>query len=145
MYISQSFKSFERRLLGNGKWYQLRLRSRWHYQFSTECKNFHKGIFKTVKTVYERENLVLSAEQVIGGFHDRLFGNGCHNHKTSTKKRHFMESTKWLRTWLSPSGLFINEIFSLDGFHCNTYSLSHILRCFSFFKIRIYLKFSSEL
>ena len=145
MYISQSFKSFVRRLLCNGKWYQLRLRSRWHYQFSTECQNSHKGIFKTVKTVYERENLGLSAEQVTGGFHGRLFGNGCHNHKTSTKKRHFMESTKWLRTCLSPSGLFINEIFSFDGFHCNTYSLSHILRCFSFFKIRIYLKFSSEL
>ena len=55
------------------------------YQFSTECKKFHKGIFKTVKTVYERENLGLSAEQVIGGFHGRLFGNGCHNHETSTK------------------------------------------------------------
>ena len=77
MYISQSFKSFVRRLLGNGKWYQLRLRSRWHYQFSTECKNFHKGVYKTVKTVYERENLGLSAEQVIGGFHGRLFGYGC--------------------------------------------------------------------
>ena len=63
-----------------------------------ECENFHKGIFKTVKTVYERENLGLSAEQVIGGFHDRLFGNGYHNHETSTKKRHLMESTKWLRT-----------------------------------------------
>ena len=46
------------RLLGNGKWDQLRLRSRWNYQFSTECKNFHKGIFKAVKTVYERKNLV---------------------------------------------------------------------------------------
>ena len=144
MYISQSFKSFVRRLLGNGKWYQLRLRSRWHYQFSIEYKNFHKGIFKTVKTLYERENLGLSEEQGIGGFHGRL-GNGCHNHATSTKKHHFTESTKWLRTWLSPSGLFINEIFSLDVFHCNTYSLSHILRCFSFFNIRIYLKFSSEL
>ena len=134
MYISQSFKSFVRRLLDNGKWYQLRLRSQWHYQFSTEFENFHKGIFKTVKTVYERENLGLSAEQGIGGFHGRHFGNGSHNHETSTKIRHFMESTKWLRTWLSPSGLFINEIFSLDGFHCNTYSLSNILRCFSFSK-----------
>ena len=108
-------------------------------------KKIHKGIFKTVKTVYEREHLGLSAEQVIGGFHSRLFGNGCHNHETSTNKRHFMESTKWLRTRLSPSGLFINEIFSFDLFHCNTYSLSHILSCFLFFKIRIYLKFSSEL
>ena len=63
-----------------------------------------------MKTVYERENLGLSAEQVIGGFHGRLFGIGCHNHETSTKKRHFMEPTKWLRT----SGLFINEILSLD-------------------------------
>ena len=126
MYISQSFKSFVRRLIGNGKGYQLRLRSRRHYLFSTECKNVHKGIFKTVKTVYEREYLGLCTEQVIGGFYGRLFGNGCHNHETSTKKRHFIESTKWLRTWLNPSGLFINEIFSLDGFHCNTYSLSHI-------------------
>ena len=142
MYISRSFKSFVRRLLGNGKWYQLHLRSRWHYQFSSKCKKIHtKGIFKIVKSVYKRENLGLSAEQVIGGFHARLFGNGCHNHETSTKKRHFMEWTKWLRTWLSPNGLFINEIFSWDGFHCNTYSLNHILRCFSFFKIRIYLKF----
>ena len=85
MYISQSFKSFLRRLLGNREWNQLRLRSRWHYQFSTECKIFHKVIFKTVKTVYERENLGLFAEQVIGGFHGRLFGYGCLNHKTSTK------------------------------------------------------------
>ena len=145
MYTSQSFKSFVRRLLGNGKWYQLRLRSRRHYQLSTECKHFHKVIFKTVKTVFEQENLGLSVEQVIGGFHRCLLGNRCHNHETSTKKRHFMESTKRLRTWLSPSGLFINEIFYLDGFHCNTYSLSHIWRCFSFFKIRIYLKFPSEL
>ena len=42
-----------------------------------------------MKTVYERENLSLSAEQVIGGFHDLLFGNGCHNHETSTKKTSF--------------------------------------------------------
>ena len=47
MYIPQLFNSFVRRLLGNGKWYQLRLRSRWHYLFSNQCNNFHKGIFKT--------------------------------------------------------------------------------------------------
>ena len=58
MYISQSFKSFVRRLLGNKKWDQLRLRSRWHYQFSTECKNFHKGIFKILKKFMNGKILV---------------------------------------------------------------------------------------
>ena len=61
------------RLLGNGKWYQLRLRSRWHYQFSNDRHNFHKGIFKSVETVYERENLGLSEKQGIGRFRSRLF------------------------------------------------------------------------
>ena len=65
MYFPQLFNSFVRRLLGNGKWYKLRLRSRWHYQFLKECNNFHKGIFKTKETVYERENLGLSEEQGI--------------------------------------------------------------------------------
>ena len=40
-----------RRLLGNEKWYQLRLRSRWHYQFSSECHNLHKSLFKIVETI----------------------------------------------------------------------------------------------
>ena len=123
---SPIFNSFVRRLLGNEKWYQLRLRSRWHYQFSNEYHNFHKGIFKTAETVYERENLGLSAEQGIGRFHGRLFGNMSHNRATSTKKCHFMKTTTWLQTLLSPSSLFIKEIFSYDLFHCNIYSLSDI-------------------
>ena len=113
-------------LLGNGKWYQLRLRSRWYYQFSNEHHNLHKGIFKSVETVYKRENLGLSEKQGIGRFRGRLFGNLSHNRATLTIKRHFMESTKWLQKWLSPNDLFINEIFSLDEFHCNIYSLSDI-------------------
>ena len=45
------------------------------------------------------------------------------NHLTRTTKRNFMKSVKWLLTGLSPSGLFINEIFSLDEFFSNTYIL----------------------
>ena len=56
------------------------------------------AIFKTVKTVYKQESLGLYVEQGNGGFHGRLFGIGCHNHETSTKNSHFMESTKWLQT-----------------------------------------------
>ena len=77
-------------------------------------------------TVYERENLGLSEKQGIGRVHGHLFLYWCHNHATSTTKHHFMEWMKLLQTWLSLSGLFVNEIFSLDGFHCNTYSLSDI-------------------
>ena len=88
-----------------------------------------KGIFKTVKTVYERENPVLSEEQGLRKLEDStvvFLEIGVIIMQLRPKKRHFMESTKWLQTWLSPSDLYINEIFSLDGFHWNTYSLSHI-------------------
>ena len=70
-------------IIGNGKWYQLRLRSRLHYSFSNQCNNFHKGIFNTLKTVYEWENLCLSEEQGIGRVHCLLFGNWSHNHAIS--------------------------------------------------------------
>ena len=61
--------------------------SRRHYQFSNERHKFHKSIFKTVETVYERGNHGLSEEQGIGRFHSRLFFNVYHNRATSTKKK----------------------------------------------------------
>ena len=115
-----------RRLLGNGKWYGLYLRSRLHNQFSNQCSNFHKDIFKTMETVSEPENLGLSEKQGIWRVHGCLFANYSHKHATSTTKCHFMDSTKWLQTWLIPSGLFINEIFRLYEFHCNTQSLCRV-------------------
>ena len=99
-----------------------------------------------METVSDPESLGLSGKQGIGRVHGRLFvANYSYNHATSTTKRHFMESTKWLQTRLIPSGLFINEFFSLYGFHRNTYSLCDIYRYFSFFKIKTYLRFSCEL
>ena len=62
-------------------------------------------------------------KQGTGRVRGHLSANYSHNHATSTSKRAFMESTKWLQTLLIPNGLFINEIYSLDGFHCYTYSL----------------------
>ena len=62
-----------RRLLGNGKWYQVSLRSRRHNQFSNQCNNFHRNIFKTMETVYESENLGLSEEQGNVWVHRRHF------------------------------------------------------------------------
>ena len=145
MYISQLLKSIVRWLLGNGKWYQLHLRSRWNYQFSNECKNFDKGIIKTVKTVYERENPSLSEEQGIGRFHDRLFGNWCHNHATSTKKRHFNGIDKMASNMTEHKRLvyklniFFGWIFIETLIHRVTYKdVSH-------FSKLIYLKFSCEL
>ena len=46
-------------------WYELHLHSRWHYQFSNDCNNLYKGIFKTVKTVYDRENLGLPEDMAL--------------------------------------------------------------------------------
>ena len=76
-----------------------------------------------METVSEPGNLGLSEKQGIGIVHGRLFANYSQHHATSTTKRHFMESTKWLQLCLFPSGLFINEIFSLYWFYRNTYSL----------------------
>ena len=144
LYIPQLFNSFMRRLLGNGKWYGQPLRLRRHNEFSNKCSNCKNGSFKTMETVSDSENLGLSEKQGIGRVHGRLFANYSHNHATSTTS-HFLESTKWLQTWLIPSGLSMNEIFSLYGFHRNTHSLCDISRCFSFFKIKTYLEFSWEL
>ena len=77
-------------------------------------------------TVFEPENLGLSDKHGIGRVRGRLFANYSHYHATLTTKRHFMESTKWLQTCLILSGLSINEIFPLYGFHRNTYSLCDI-------------------
>ena len=87
-----------RRLLGNGERYRQPLRSRRHNEFSNKCSNFHRGFFKIMETVSEPENLGLSQKQGIGRVDGRLFANYSHNHATSTTKRHFMESTKWVQT-----------------------------------------------
>ena len=51
-----------------------------------------------METVSEPENHGLSEKQGIERVHGRLFANYSHNHATTTPKRHFMESTKWLQT-----------------------------------------------
>ena len=42
-------------------------------QVSNHCNNFHKGIFKAVETVHDRESLGLFDEQGIARVHGRLF------------------------------------------------------------------------
>ena len=56
-----------RRLLGYGKWYQLRLRSRWHYQFSNERHNFHKGIWIFDGVYYSETHVILPYDNLVQG------------------------------------------------------------------------------
>ena len=68
MYILHLFISFVRLLLGNRKWHKLRLRSRWHFEIGNQYNDFHRGIFKSMGTVYEKE-LGLSEVQDIRRAH----------------------------------------------------------------------------
>ena len=64
--------------------------------------NFHQGFFKSVDTVYERENLGLSKEQDIRRVHSCHLGNWSRYHATSTITRHFMDSTKFASNMIEP-------------------------------------------